>query len=63
MVIIKTRSDCKYCKDAKDFLTGMEIQYTEEFQPEGKVPQIFVDGKHIGGYDELVNYSVTNNLT
>jgi glutaredoxin len=62
MVIIKTRSDCKYCKDAKDFLTGMEIQYTEEFQSEGKVPQIFVDGKHIGGYDDLVKYSMINEI-
>ena len=62
MIVIKTRSDCKYCKDAKDFLSGMGVEYTEEFQPDGKVPQIFVDDKNIGGYDDLVKYSMIHEI-
>tara|TARA_Y100000389_G_scaffold204509_1_gene257537 strand:+ start:2083 stop:2280 length:198 start_codon:yes stop_codon:yes gene_type:complete len=61
-VLIKSRDDCRYCKDAKDFLSGMEIAYTEEFQSNGKVPQIFVDGKNIGGYDDLVKYAMVNEI-
>lgn len=58
-VIIKTRDNCSFCEDAKGFLSGMEISFKEEYQPTGRVPQIFVDGNHIGGYDELVKLSRT----
>jgi len=56
-VIIKSRSDCPFCNDAKAFLQGMEIEFIEETQPTGKVPQIIVNGANIGGYQELVALS------
>ena len=62
-VIIKTRSDCSFCKDAKGFLTGMEISFKEEYQPTGRVPQIFINGNNIGGYDDLVKLSMSSKWT
>tara|TARA_B110000967_G_C18848137_1_gene543117 strand:- start:1026 stop:1208 length:183 start_codon:yes stop_codon:yes gene_type:complete len=56
---IYSREDCKFCKDAKDFLTGMEIAFTEELQPTGTVPQIYISGEHIGGYNELLTWAST----
>ena len=59
MVIkIMSRDDCKFCKDAKDFMTGMNIEFEEEHQPEGRVPQIYFGEKHIGGYQELLEWAV-----
>lgn len=59
MMVVKilSRDDCKFCKDAKEFLTGMEVEFIEEYQPTGKVPQIYVGEKHIGGYDDLIALS------
>ena len=48
-VKIYSRDDCIFCKQAKDFLTGFEIDYIEEYQPTGET--------HIGGYTELVELS------
>ena len=61
---------CPWCVHAKQYLTSLGIPYTEiridtdiengrdtlEKLTGGErtVPQIFVGGKHIGGYDELV---------
>lgn len=58
-VVIKSRDDCKFCYDAKGFLTGMEVSYTEEYQPYGTVPEIFVNGISIGGYEDLISLSQT----
>ena len=58
-VVIKSRDDCKFCYDAKGFLTGMEVSYTEEYQPEGAVPQIYIDGRLVGGYSDLIDMSRT----
>lgn len=57
VVKIFSREDCTYCQQAKEFLTGFEIDYVEEHQPTGQVPQIYVGEKHIGGYMELVALS------
>jgi len=35
----------------------MEIEFEEEYQPTGQVPQIYAGDKHIGGYTELVQLS------
>tara|TARA_Y100000992_G_C20985326_1_gene359334 strand:- start:245 stop:388 length:144 start_codon:yes stop_codon:yes gene_type:complete len=35
----------------------MEITFEEEYQPIGQVPQILVDGKTIGGYEDLLALS------
>ena len=56
-VRILSRDDCTYCKQAKEFLTGFEIEYVEEYQPTGRVPQIYAGDKHIGGYMELLELS------
>lgn len=56
-VVVKSRSDCQFCSDAKAFLIGMEIEFEEETQHTGKVPQIIVNGANIGGYQELVALS------
>jgi glutaredoxin len=42
------------------FLQGMDIEYTEEEQPEGRVPQIYIDDEFIGGYTELIEWAVEN---
>lgn len=57
VVKIMSRDDCTYCQQAKEFLTGFEIEYVEEYQPTGRVPQIYAGDTHIGGYTELVELS------
>ena len=56
-VLIKSRDDCSFCSQAKQFLDGMEIEFEEEYQPTGQVPQIYAGDTHIGGYTELVQLS------
>ena len=56
-VKIYSRDDCTYCQQAKEFLTGFEIDFVEEYQPTGRVPQIHAGDKHIGGYDDLISLS------
>lgn len=66
---IYTSAICPYCVAAKNFLKNRGVEYSEvrvDREP-GKreemlarsaglrtVPQIFVNGVHVGGYDELV---------
>jgi glutaredoxin len=57
VVKIYSREDCSFCQQAKEFLTGFEIDYIVENQPTGQVPQIYAGEKHIGGYTELVELS------
>ena len=60
--------DCGYCQRAKELLDGKGLAYREfdiaadpaqleELRrrlPRSKaIPQIFVDGEHIGGYEDL----------
>ncbi|OCW58308.1 glutaredoxin 3 [Hoeflea olei] len=67
-VILYTRQACGYCTAAKRLLDSKGVSYTEHdatFSPElrqemtakahGRTtfPQIFIDGLHIGGCDEL----------
>ena len=68
-VEIYTKTFCGFCWRAKQLLDGKGIEYREisvDFggdvkqemiqRAEGKttVPQIFIDGRHIGGCNELV---------
>lgn len=69
-VVIYSKEKCSYCEQAKSLLTEKNIYYKEldisrpdvldqlkELVPEVKtVPQIFIDGAHVGGYIELVAY-------
>ena len=65
--IVWSKPNCKYCVNAKSLLTNKGIAFEErsigsdwsvdqllEVAPLAKsVPQIFIDGKHIGGFSEL----------
>ena len=66
---IYTQDWCPYCARAKQVLDGKGAPYTEIDAPGGSaarreamqraggrtsVPQIFIDGRHIGGCDDLL---------
>jgi len=67
-VIMYTTAVCPYCVAAKNFLKSRGAAYREvrvdidpvaraqmmEKTRRSSVPQIFIDGTHVGGYDELV---------
>ncbi len=70
MILIYTKSTCSFCCRAKDLLTDLNQTFTEIdllLSPEcrdemikkangaSSVPQIFIEGKHIGGCDDLYN--------
>lgn len=67
-VLIYTKPGCGYCHAAKDLLERKGVDFTEivaSSDPEKKremiqrsggrmtFPQIFIDGRHIGGSDDL----------
>jgi glutaredoxin 3 len=67
-ITIYTRGWCPYCSAAKNLLDEKGAAYTEidiEKKPEARqemvqkaggrttVPQIFIDGRHVGGCDDL----------
>jgi glutaredoxin 3 len=66
-IIIYTRDLCGYCAAAKRLLDGKGVRYTERnatFDPDLRAemmeksgrqtfPQIFIDGRHIGGFDDM----------
>ena len=68
MIEIYTQDFCPYCVRAKSLLSQKGAGFNEINAPSGSkeraqsqsrsgrtsVPQIFVDGKHIGGCDDLV---------
>ena len=66
-VIVYSKNMCGYCVQAKNWLKNKNIEYKEiniEEQPEARefviseghrtMPQIYVDGKSIGGYQQLI---------
>ena len=66
-VIVYSKNMCGYCVQAKNWLKNKGIEYKEiniEEQPEARefvisevhrtMPQIYIDGKSMGGYNELV---------
>lgn len=67
-VIMYTTAICPYCVAAKNFLKSRGAAYTEvridtdpaaralmwEKTRRSSVPQIFINGAHVGGYDEMV---------
>lgn len=66
-VVIYSTTYCGYCQRAKQFLKNKNIPFSEidvtndvalreKMEADtGRrtVPQIFIDGKHIGGWDDL----------
>lgn len=76
-VLIYTKDYCPYCHRAKALLERLEQPYDEidlEKQPEKReemiqkamgrttVPQIFIDGIHIGGCDDLFTLHAAGRL-
>lgn len=73
-IIIYTTSICPYCDLAKNLLSRNNLQYeeinVEDEQARNKmiekaggrrtVPQIFFDGFHVGGYDDLCKFLNTS---
>lgn len=69
-VIIWSKDNCKFCDMAKNLLSMKKIEYEEnkigynytredllKVVPNARsVPQIFVDDKLIGGYEELKRF-------
>ncbi|MFI4968842.1 MAG: glutaredoxin 3 [Lysobacterales bacterium] len=68
-VEIYTAAMCAYCVSAKNFLNRKGLDYQEirvdtdpaqreemlaRSQGRRSVPQIFINGVHVGGYDDLV---------
>lgn len=65
--IVWSKDNCPYCVQAKQLLTIKGIEYEEkkigesytkedllEAVPDARsVPQIFLDGNHVGGFTEL----------
>ena len=67
-VVMYTTAMCPYCVAAKNFLKSRGAAWTEvrvdtdasqralmwEKTKRSSVPQIFINGTHVGGYDDLV---------
>jgi|TARA_R110000744_G_scaffold76556_2_gene151677 glutaredoxin 3 len=65
--VVWSKPNCTFCVKAKDLLDQNNIEYSEneigngftkeqllEVVPTARsVPQIFLDGKHVGGFDSL----------
>ena len=69
-VAILTREGCQYCAQAKGLLAGLGYDYAEVPLPHATrsrivgaiagartVPQIFVNGRHIGGLEALEDWA------
>jgi glutaredoxin len=78
MVTIYSKPNCVFCDKSKALLKGLGIKYEEKmfgkdfntpeelYEAVGKqvrtMPQIIIDDKHIGGYNELVEYYTDKGL-
>ena len=76
-VVIYSTDMCPFCDRAKMLLQKRNIEYTElKVDQDVKlfeemlvlssgrrsVPQIFIDDRHIGGYDDLVDFDMEGGL-
>lgn len=76
-ILIYSSAVCPYCVAAKNFLKAKGLDYREvridldavarkEMMDQAKrssVPQIFVNGVHIGGFDDMVAMDRAGNFT
>jgi len=76
-VIMYSTAVCPYCVAAKNFLKSRGLGYQEvrvDTDPAARalmmertrrtsVPQIFINGTHVGGYEELVALDRSGGLT
>ena len=71
IAVVWSKNNCIYCTKAKDYLNKKGIQVEErnvqsgdwtmtqldEAVPNARAfPQIFIDGKYVGGYDKMMAY-------
>jgi glutaredoxin 3 len=75
-VVMYTTSWCPYCRAAKSLLAAKKVDFTEiDVTEEPKlrlemerlsgrrtVPQIFINGKPIGGYDDALSLETSGEL-
>lgn len=75
-VIIYTTNWCPYCRGAKAFLRAKAVDFEEidvTYDPDKRiemeqrsrrhtVPQIFIDGQSVGGYDDIRMLEATGEL-
>jgi glutaredoxin 3 len=75
-VVIYTTSYCPYCTGAKVFLRSKNVNFEEidvtddpakraemeRLSQRWTVPQIFIDGQPIGGYDDMRKLDVNGEL-
>jgi glutaredoxin 3 len=76
-IVVYSTPFCGYCGAAKRLLANKGVEVTEidvMFDPEQRrkmmemsggrrtVPQIFIDGRHIGGFDDLSALDATGEL-
>ena len=66
-IVIYTKENCPYCRMAKELLSGRKLAFEEiridldeakrekmiQLSNRRTVPQIFINGQSIGGYDDL----------
>jgi|SanBayMetagenome_1026888.scaffolds.fasta_scaffold63360_2 glutaredoxin 3 len=76
MIEIYSKTDCPYCEMAKVAMRGYRVQFTEyvigsditreeffqKFPNARTVPQIILNGHHIGGYNDLTEWMKHNDL-
>lgn len=75
-ILIYTKAACPYCHQAKELLTQKDLTYTEividanekkrdkmiELSGGSTVPQILINGKPIGGFDDLSELNSSGQL-
>ena len=77
-IIIYSKPNCVYCDKSKALVKGLGMTYEEKmfgkdfkspeelYEAVGKqvrtMPQIIIDDKHIGGYNELVEHFADKGL-
>jgi len=75
-IVLYTTSTCPYCVNAKKIFTQKKLQYTEiaidtdiakrdemmELTGRRTVPQIVINGKPIGGFDDLSALNASGQL-
>ena len=76
-ILVYTSDDCSFCNLAKDLLKNKKLNFKEiniskdnnlkkkmmeDTNGLMTVPQIFINSKHIGGYDELNNLENSKKL-
>ena len=77
-ITIYSKPNCEFCEKAKSMVKNLGFEYEEKmfgkdfktpdelFEAVGKqvrtMPQIIIDDKHIGGYNELVEYYADKGL-